>query len=384
MEDIQQHYYHFLKDEKVKRLEIALHNPNIFEILQLQHYEIRHSNFLAWLLDPNGNHGLGDAFLKHFLLDVLKDERSVNKKVSDINKLKNQKCKVYRELENIDLVIAFDDLVIAIENKIKSKEHSNQLEKYIKVIEERFVGKDPIFVFLTPSATAASLPDRYISYGYDSIVQYLSSILAIDQSLSPKVRMIINDYIESMNRNILGVSPETQEAMEIYREHKELIDFIYKSRSNLLLDLRKELLNELPEDVWLSVDQVTKTHIRVVSKKAAATLPQNVAARQQNGELYKIELYFYVNQEMVQAYFILPELPGSPDLQNALRQVCGYTGNTNKSAVVGSKDIKLEELTSDFSEEKYRKYKQQLQDKIAELHEKYEKPILEYLGQLTA
>lgn len=381
MEDIQSLYYNFLKDERVKRLEIALNNPNIFEILQVQHYEIRHSNFLAWLLDPNGNHGLGDAFLKHFLLDVLKDERSVNKKVSDINKLKNQKCIVYRELENIDLVIAFDDLVIAIENKVKSKEHSDQLKKYIKVIEDRFVGKDAVFVYLTPSATSASLPDKYINYGYDSIVQYLTSILAYDESLSPKIRMIINDYIESMNKNVLGVSKETQEAMEIYREHKELIDFICKSRTNLLLDLRKELLEELTMGPWKSVDQDTKTHIRLVAKQAAVIIPENLATRQQSGELYKIELYFYVNQEMVQAYFILPELPGSPELQKVLREVCGYTGNTNKSATVGSKDIKLDELTSDFTEEKYHKYKEQLRKKIEELHEKFEKPILEYLSK---
>lgn len=382
MEDIQSLYYNFLKDERVKRLEIALNNPNIFEILQVQHYEIRHSNFLAWLLDPNGNHGLGDAFLKHFLLDVLKDERSVNKKVSDINKLKNQKCIVYRELENIDLVIAFDDLVIAIENKVKSKEHSDQLKKYIKVIEDRFVGKDAVFVYLTPSATEASLPDKYINYGYDSIVQYLTSILAYDESLSPKIRMIINDYIESMNKNVLGVSKETQEAMEIYREHKELIDFIYKSRSNLLLDLRKELLDEFIVGPWKSVDSETKTHIRLVSKRSTINLPESVATRQQSGELYKIELYFYVNQEMVQAYFILPELPGSPELQKALREVCDYTGNSNKSATVGSKDIKLDELTSDFTKEKYRKYKEQLRKKIEELHEKFEKPILEYLSKL--
>jgi hypothetical protein len=382
MEDIQQHYYHFLKDERVKRLEIALHNPNIFEILQLQHYEIRHSNFLAWLLDPNGNHGLGDAFLKHFLLDVLKDERSVNKKVSDINKLKNQKCKVYRELENIDLVIAFDDLVIAIENKIKSKEHSNQLEKYIKVIEERFVGKDPVFVFLTPSATAASLPDRYISYGYDSIVQYLSSILAIDQSLSPKVRMIINDYIESMNRNVLGVSPETQEAMEIYREHKELIDFIYKSRSNLLLELRQEIVNELPDLEWTHVGSANKTHIRMVSKKGVSNLSENIKKRQQIGEFYRIELYFWVNQEIVEVSFILPKNPESPEIEKELRKICNYSGNTNDSATVGSKQFKLDGLTANFSIETYLKYKELIHQKIAELHKEFEKPVIDYLSTL--
>lgn len=35
---------------------------NIFDILKISRTEIRHSNMLSWLLDPNENHGLGDKF----------------------------------------------------------------------------------------------------------------------------------------------------------------------------------------------------------------------------------------------------------------------------------------------------------------------------------
>ena len=38
--------------EKTRRL-------NIFEVLGITKTEIRHSNFLAWLLDPKEAHGLG-------------------------------------------------------------------------------------------------------------------------------------------------------------------------------------------------------------------------------------------------------------------------------------------------------------------------------------
>ena len=40
---------------------------NIFKVLKLEDFEIRHSNFLAWLLDPSENHELKDEFLKKFL-----------------------------------------------------------------------------------------------------------------------------------------------------------------------------------------------------------------------------------------------------------------------------------------------------------------------------
>lgn len=36
---------------------------NIFDVLKISRAEIRHSNMLGWLMDPNENHGLGDSFL---------------------------------------------------------------------------------------------------------------------------------------------------------------------------------------------------------------------------------------------------------------------------------------------------------------------------------
>ena len=36
---------------------------NIFDVLKVTNAEIRHSNILAWLLDPNENHGIGDSLL---------------------------------------------------------------------------------------------------------------------------------------------------------------------------------------------------------------------------------------------------------------------------------------------------------------------------------
>lgn len=40
---------------------------NAFDVLRYADYEIRHSNVLAWLLQPGASHGLGDEFLKWFV-----------------------------------------------------------------------------------------------------------------------------------------------------------------------------------------------------------------------------------------------------------------------------------------------------------------------------
>ena len=40
---------------------------NPFKVLRVDQFEIRHSNILAWLLDPNENHQLGSFFLKKLI-----------------------------------------------------------------------------------------------------------------------------------------------------------------------------------------------------------------------------------------------------------------------------------------------------------------------------
>jgi hypothetical protein len=56
-----------LNNPELDALENLLSQFNIFETLDIVNAEIRHSNVLSWLLNPNANHGLGDFFTKQFL-----------------------------------------------------------------------------------------------------------------------------------------------------------------------------------------------------------------------------------------------------------------------------------------------------------------------------
>jgi hypothetical protein len=56
-----------LKEDEINSLSQYVNQPNIFEILNVENYEIRHSKVLAWLLDPTENHELGDAFLHEII-----------------------------------------------------------------------------------------------------------------------------------------------------------------------------------------------------------------------------------------------------------------------------------------------------------------------------
>ncbi len=52
---------------ELERIEALLNRFNVFETIGFVDQELMHSNFLASLLDPRQNHGLGDAFLEEDL-----------------------------------------------------------------------------------------------------------------------------------------------------------------------------------------------------------------------------------------------------------------------------------------------------------------------------
>jgi len=56
---------------ELAELESLLGGFNIFQVLGFEYGEIRHSNVLAWLLNPSESHGLDDLFLQNWLKRVL-------------------------------------------------------------------------------------------------------------------------------------------------------------------------------------------------------------------------------------------------------------------------------------------------------------------------
>lgn len=49
---------------ELERIEELTSQFNIFQALNIAEWEVRHSSFLAWLMDPSETHGLDDYFLK--------------------------------------------------------------------------------------------------------------------------------------------------------------------------------------------------------------------------------------------------------------------------------------------------------------------------------
>src|SRR5438552_312001 len=89
-------------------LESLIGRFNIFDALDIARVEIRHSNFLAFILDPAESHGQGQLFLKAVLMDLLKVAPAAMRPLSpiELDGTDLRGVEVRREWEHIDLLIS--------------------------------------------------------------------------------------------------------------------------------------------------------------------------------------------------------------------------------------------------------------------------------------
>ena len=234
----------FLIDENLTELENLI-TPNIFDILQITDMEIRHSNILAYLLNPNENHKMDDKFIKSFLQEIWfkNKQQIVECDFFDITNYDFLNCRIEKELVckdyknnncRLDILIFLPqiknkkDLVISIENKIYSGENGNQLEIYFNDINKRYQNTDKLFFYLTPDGDKPSHKEwRSIDYGLvnNALIKTLKNNL-----LPPNVRTLIEDYQKNIKERILMIPNERikEICQQIYFQHKSAIDLINK------------------------------------------------------------------------------------------------------------------------------------------------------------
>ncbi len=223
---------------------------NIFNILKLDRIEIRHSNMLSWLLDPNAVHGLNDKFLKKILIYATKGTNiDIMNGITpvDIDLMDLSDVVVYREKENIDILVVSENnhLVMAIENKIGSNEHSNQLERYKTNLINEF-GKNYSFVliYLNPTGGESSDLNNWVSMGYDFILEELNNLLQI-YKIPDKAKIFIEDYIKTIRRNVVEDKEIAEICKKIYLKHKEAFDLIFENRPYLISKISDYIYNYL-------------------------------------------------------------------------------------------------------------------------------------------
>ncbi|SIQ99503.1 PDDEXK-like family protein [Pontibacter lucknowensis] len=276
--ELQQEYLKLMENTSLDKLELALNEPNIFSILAIDNLEIRHSNFLAWLLNPKESHGLSDQFLKRFLREIFFNKKIKEVTPLDAEKLDYGKVTIKREWKHIDLLIAFPDLVICLENKVRAKDNGKQLTDYKNIIEKEYPESKyrQVFIYLTPYGSSSSHEqDKYAFISYRTIIKILDRILQVYKDLiSPQASFYIQDYIKSLKRNLMGTDTTNKLAREIYLNHKKLLDFIFENRPDHMDEFAKLLWGFLKEKGFVQ-GSPAKGYIRFINKSLKGLIPLN-------------------------------------------------------------------------------------------------------------
>lgn len=210
-------------------------NFNVFDVLRITNVEIRHSNILAWLLDPNENHGLGDSFIKSFISKVVSKYKSNKFSVIEILLQNFYSYQVHRELNNMDIILQSIDekTVVIIENKIWSKESTNQLKKYYEKSKTEYKDYDKIlYVFLTPNGIESSEPDIWIKFSYKEIIESLEKAIET-KKLRDEVLLLTKNYIGIVRKEIMKEKDENLVLIcnEIYNKHRTALKLIFENVS---------------------------------------------------------------------------------------------------------------------------------------------------------
>jgi hypothetical protein len=313
---------------ELESLEDALSEFNLFEALGSINSEIRHSNFLGWIFDPNNNHGLGDIVVKRFLqraLNLIQPSHELNAVGLDLMDLSD--LEVRREWYNIDLLLISptNKLAIAIENKIGAAESKGQLERYKKRVETEFPASEnwkTRFIFLTIDGTAAS-DESYIAMPHSQIVDLLESVARNRrEALADDIEMAINHYTQMMRRHHMENSELISLARKIYAKHKTALEYIFMHRPDAWSDTRKVLITRLKADSRIQLDaSIDRTiYVRCFSRewdKWETFLNQGTGWKSAGSDQFLL-FEFVTDKSRERARLQLVLGPGDPQIREAI------------------------------------------------------------------
>lgn len=246
---IEQSLADLVDDQDFQRIDREIGRFNLFEAVGAVRGELRHSNFLAYLLSPSRNHGLGSEPLLRFLRAVLskmdpaqRPVRALELMVGDLDT-----AVVHREWNGVvDLLVEARhlDLVVLIENKVDTKASEGQLDRYKEMVDARYADRRRLYVYLTPDGHA---PDNgaYVAAGYDDVARVVEGIVA-DRPESGETGVILRHYVEMLRRHIVPNQELQELARALYERHKEAFDFVLKVRPDKgsLLQVAKGLVDD--------------------------------------------------------------------------------------------------------------------------------------------
>jgi hypothetical protein len=253
---------HLDHSREFAQLHQKFHQFNPLKVLRVDQFEIRHSNVLAWLLDPNENHQLGNFFVKK-LLSRLVTRVENEDKTDEMDFLTYMHAsfsdvEVYREVRtatnrSIDLVVVVPSkkLVLVIENKFHAFESLGQLDDYLTYAKNMYQDFKVIPIFLTLRSDAPTHPEYWV-LDYNDVLEIILLHIELNREvMSDNIYDFLMYYTAILQEQLVQDDEDIELALEVYQANKTAIDLLYLSQHN---EFRKQ---PRYHELYQSVDQMT-------------------------------------------------------------------------------------------------------------------------------
>ena len=265
VEDIKRLIRAFNDDADVQKLKSLYSTKSFPEIMGVSRGEISHSSFIAWMLNTDESHGLGNFTLKKLLeILVYYGEKKISKQnkglvnsiiLSDfqLNDVLVTTEKSIPKAGRLDIYIEAkvfipsdgkeQRLFIVLENKVNAKEGKGQTEKYYDYFEGVRKGDDIyLYVYLTPLSSLAlselKEPEcsckEFIQINYQSIADFIIK-KALKRELTDRTRFILSEYSLSLSQPSIEEDTNKKEIlMALGEEEKDLLNKFWNKNQNLI------------------------------------------------------------------------------------------------------------------------------------------------------
>ena len=230
-------------------------NYNLFSILSIERYELKHSALIANLFDPEGSHGCGDAFLRAFFEIALKERTYLFEDCT----LPHSYTEYYTGPiagdtgGRIDILVKSSRYGLIIENKIYAGDQDKQLTRYDNYGRETFGADGYLLVYLTlygcdaskeSTATKSAEEVGYLRLSYaEDILRWLEQCVRLADN-KPLVRESLNQYIRTIKQ--LTYQDMNQKNIEkiidLAVDHPEVVATLSSKRDAIAQGIRKKYI----------------------------------------------------------------------------------------------------------------------------------------------
>lgn len=236
------------KPSLLSNVEILLNEPCVSKLIQeqkskfdpfrtlgIEHYELRHTTVLSWLLNPEESHGLGEGFVRAFLdeLEISDDFKVVPgrlqviaevplvKGTAEINSWRfgyrdTSRREVMLDIEEdneeeksgrkrLDILIDGGNWCIAIEAKVRAKAGKDQLPSYYSATHAYAAGRNFRCFFLTLHGDPHEEWDAILWAQH--VARPLRAVLSKPGVRSEQISLFLNQYVQLIER-LSGVASD--------------------------------------------------------------------------------------------------------------------------------------------------------------------------------